>query len=343
VVWTLSARTTHADGAPLMGTVFISYRRGDSSGHTGRLFDSLEDHFGREPFFRDIESLEYGIDFPAELDKALASCRVMLVMIGPDWLTAQDGEVRRLDQPGDFVRLEVAAALARRDVRTIPVLVGGAEMPSSEDLPQDLKPLSARNGLEISDTRWDHDVSRLADALARTAGLKDRNAKQATSTGPASDVVLAPNKRASLLGKAALIALGAVGAVVGLIALDELLDGEPPQIALGTFEYKGLTWTTDTTATDYDWKEADAHCTSLGDGWRLPTIDELRTIADPNNPDEAGTKILPQFHAEIGSNLIWSSDEDGDANRFVFDFEELKPESLPSNFKGDAQALCVWW
>src|SRR6188768_3067300 len=107
-----------------MGTVFISYRRGDSSGHTGRLFDRLEQRFGRDAFFRDLESLEYGIDFPREVEKALAACRIVLVVIGPGWLNARTNSgQRRLDQPQDFVRIEVAAALARSDVRTIPVLV----------------------------------------------------------------------------------------------------------------------------------------------------------------------------------------------------------------------------
>jgi hypothetical protein len=327
-----------------VSTVFISYRRGDSAGHTGRLLDSLDDRFGTEAFFRDLESLEVGGDFPAELDKALAGCSVVLVMIGPSWLTAQAGGTRRLDQPGDFVRLEVAGALARKDVRTIPVLVGGAAMPSGDELPEGLKPLASRNAIEISDSRWDYDVGRLADALVRTAGLKDRRAvQQTTSTGPASDVARPkPNKRPSFLGKAALVVLGGVGAVLGLIVLDAMLSGEPPEIALGTFEHDGLTWTTDTVATDFDWSGADAHCTGLGDGWRLPTIEELRTVADPNDPDENGTKILRPFHAEIGSNWIWSSDVDGDAKRFVFDFEGLEATSVPTDFKEGAQALCVW-
>lgn len=325
-----------------MSTVFISYRRGDSAGHTGRLLDSLDDRFGAEAFFRDLESLEIGGDFPAELDKALAGCTVVLVMIGPNWLTAQTGGVRRLDQQGDFVRQEVAGALARKDVRTIPVLVGGATMPSGDQLPPELKALASRNAIEISDSRWDYDVGRLADALVRTAGLKDLHAKQTTSTGPASDVAVGTNKRASVLGKGALIALGAVGAVLGLIALDAWLTA--PEIALATFDHEGLTWTTDSLATNFDWNEASAHCEQLGDGWRLPTIEELSAIADPKNPDENGTKILKPFHAEIGSNWIWSSEPDSNdaEKRLAFDFEELKPTSLPIGFKDGAQALCVW-
>jgi Protein of unknown function (DUF1566)/TIR domain len=326
-----------------VSTVFISYRRGDSAGHTGRLLDSLDNRFGTEAFFRDLESLEIGGDFPAELEKALAGCSVVLVMIGPGWLTAQSGGVRRLDQQGDFVRQEVAGALARKDVRTIPVLVGGATVPSSSDLPEELRPLASRNAIEISDSRWDYDVGRLADALVRTAGLKDLHAQQATSTGSASNVALAPNKRASLLGKAGLLVLGGAGTVLALLGLDAWLTA--PEIALATFDHEGLTWTTDTTATNLDWNGANAHCSALGEGWRLPTIEELRTVADPNNPNETGTKILKPFHAEIGSNWIWSSDPDADdaAKRLAFDFEELKPTSLAIDFNKGAQALCVWF
>jgi hypothetical protein len=207
-----------------MSTVFISYRRGDSSGHTGRLFDSLEDRFGREAFFHDVESLEYGLDFPAELEKALTGSRAVLVMIGPNWLTAQVNGVRRLDQESDFVRIEVAAALARKDVRTIPVLVGGATMPSSEQLPEPLKALATRNGIEISDSRWDYDLGRLADALARATGLQERQTatRSPTSTQPAEGLAITTGQRASGHGKFVWIAVGAVAAVLALVAIAEI-------------------------------------------------------------------------------------------------------------------------
>jgi len=207
-----------------MSTVFISYRRGDSSGHTGRLFDSLEERFGREAFFHDVESLEYGLDFPAELEKALTGSRAVLVMIGPNWITSQVNGVRRLDQENDFVRLEVAAALARKDVRTIPVLVGGATMPSSEQLPEPLKALATRNGIEISDSRWDYDLGRLADALARATGLKDLQTKAASpsSTQSAEGLAITTGQRASGPSKFVWIAVGAVAAVLALVAIAEI-------------------------------------------------------------------------------------------------------------------------
>jgi len=148
-----------------VGTIFISYRRDDSGGHTGRLFDALSSRFGGASVFRDIEDLEPGVDFVDALDKALNLCDVLLVIIGPGWSTAAGPAGRRLDQPDDFVRMEVAKAL-ERNVRVVPVLVAGATMPDTDELPENLRLLARRNAIELSDTRWDYDVGRLGDTLA---------------------------------------------------------------------------------------------------------------------------------------------------------------------------------
>ena len=148
-----------------METIFISYRRYDSGGHTGRLFDALSDRFGGTSVFRDIEDLEPGVDFVDALDKALNQCAALLVIIGPNWSTAAGPAGRRLDQPDDFVRMEVAKAL-ERNVRVVPVLVAGATMPGTDELPENLRLLARRNAIELSDTRWDYDVGRLGDTLA---------------------------------------------------------------------------------------------------------------------------------------------------------------------------------
>lgn len=141
------------DPAAAAAAVFISYRRGDSAGHTGRLSDSLERRLGSERLFRDIDDLEAGVDFPSALEQALAQCRAMLVVIGPTWSTMADEHGRRIVQDGDWVRAEVAAAITRADVMTIPVLVNGARLPSANELPADLHALLRRNALELSDTR----------------------------------------------------------------------------------------------------------------------------------------------------------------------------------------------
>lgn len=150
-----------------MPNIFISYRREDSLGHTGRLFDRLGKHFGKAHVFMDIAGIEPGLDFVEAIDKAVGSCDVFIVVIGKQWLNATDADGRRrLDNPEDFIRLELATAL-RRNIRVIPVLVQGAAAPSSENLPEDLKKISRFQAHEISDSRWDFDVGKLIEALEK--------------------------------------------------------------------------------------------------------------------------------------------------------------------------------
>ncbi|OJH35946.1 toll/interleukin-1 receptor domain-containing protein [Cystobacter ferrugineus] len=148
-----------------MARIFVSYRREDSPGHIGRLYDHLVAHFGKKLVFRDIETIEPGADFVHTIEEAVESCGVLLAVIGPQWLGARDKQGRRrLDNPKDFVRLEVAAALSR-DVRVIPVLVGGATFPSEEELPPDLAPLARRNAIEINDPHFRTDMAHLIRAI----------------------------------------------------------------------------------------------------------------------------------------------------------------------------------
>ena len=124
-----------------MAKIFISYRRGDSIGHTGRLFDLLSKHFGNAQIFMDIDTIGPGEDYAEVIKKTCESCEVLLAVIGRSWLDAidQDGN-RRLDDPGDFVRLEIVHVL-EKGVRVVPVLVDGARMPDAKSLPPDLKNL----------------------------------------------------------------------------------------------------------------------------------------------------------------------------------------------------------
>ena len=148
-----------------MPVVFISYRRGDSAGHAGRMFDHLARRFGHTSVFMDVAGIKPGVDFVDEIDRAVGRCDVLIVVIGREWLTSADGKGRRrLDDAADFVRVEVAAAL-KRNVRVIPALVEGATMPAAEALPADLRPLARRNAIELSDTRWDSDLGILMKAL----------------------------------------------------------------------------------------------------------------------------------------------------------------------------------
>jgi hypothetical protein len=150
-----------------MGAIFISYRRDDADGHAGRLFQNLREVFGAESVFMDVVGIEPGVDFRKTIDAKLTACSVLLAMMGRQWLVIQKpGGPRRLDDDNDFVRLETAAAL-RRDIHVIPVLVQGARMPTADELPDDLKDLAYRNGVELTHARWDSDVQLLVQALAR--------------------------------------------------------------------------------------------------------------------------------------------------------------------------------
>jgi Heavy-metal resistance protein CzcE/TIR domain len=148
-----------------MRAIFISYRRDDTEGHAGRLFEDLCDRFGKDAVFMDVAGLEAGRDFRRAIEQQIASCGVLLAVIGKNWLTVADAQGRRrLDDPYDFVRLETAGAL-KRDIPVIPVLVHQAEMPHAEDLPDDLKDLAFRNGVELAHARWASDVKLLIAAL----------------------------------------------------------------------------------------------------------------------------------------------------------------------------------
>lgn len=148
-----------------MRAIFISYRREDAEGQAGRLFDDLVTKFGEDSVFMDVAGIEPGRDFRRAIDEQVASCGVLLAVIGKSWFDAKDESGRRrLDDPADFVRLETASAL-KRDIPVIPVLVRGASMPRPEQLPPDLAELAYRNAVELTHARWDSDVQLLVKAL----------------------------------------------------------------------------------------------------------------------------------------------------------------------------------
>ena len=148
-----------------MPGVFISYRRDDTSGYAGRLYDELSARFGKDLVFIDIDSIHAGENFVDVIERRIASCSVVIVLMGKAWLSIVDERgQRRLDNPHDFVRLEVASAF-RRNIPVIPVLVGGAKMPGTEQLPAALVPLAHLNAIEIFDQLFRESVSRLAESL----------------------------------------------------------------------------------------------------------------------------------------------------------------------------------
>jgi TIR domain len=159
--------------------IFISYRRGDTAYPAAWLFDQLASHFGRDRVFKDIDSIALGQDFIEAINAAVGSCDVLLALIGERWLrlTHPNGRLR-LNDPGDFVRLEIETALAR-DVRVIPILVEGAQMPRTDELPASLAGLTRRQALELSPGRFEFDTRRLLMTLDRTIAEAHDQARQA--------------------------------------------------------------------------------------------------------------------------------------------------------------------
>ncbi len=174
--------------------IFISYRRSDSAGFALALHESLGEAFGKDRLFMDLHAIAAGADFVSAIEEALGSCQLLVALIGPDWLEATSaGGGRRLDDPNDYVRLEIATALAR-GIAVMPVLVGDASMPRAHQLPEPLKPLSRRNGFELRNARFKDDVAALVAAM--------ENILRVTETVP-----IRPQARRGL---------GAVAAAVGL-------------------------------------------------------------------------------------------------------------------------------
>jgi hypothetical protein len=157
--------------------IFVCYRRDDSSGHAGRLYDKLGDHFGTDRIFMDIDKIEPGEDFVAVIENAVGSCDILIAVIGQRWLPNPNQESSWFDNPNDFVRLEISAAL-NRDIRVIPVLVQKVSMPKPQDLPDDLVQLCRRNAVELSDLRWRRDVEHLIDVLERILSKQEAMRRQ---------------------------------------------------------------------------------------------------------------------------------------------------------------------
>ena len=151
----------------MAGKIFISYRRDDAKADARSLYQQLSRAFGARRLFMDIDTIEKGRDFALVLNEHLTQSSVLLAVIGPKWLSMRNAQgVRRLDDPADFVRLEIASAL-KRDIAVIPVLVDGARLPSADELSADLKPLARRQAVIITHENFKSDANQLEAALKR--------------------------------------------------------------------------------------------------------------------------------------------------------------------------------
>ena len=145
--------------------IFLSYRRDDTGGRAGRLFDLLVARFGARNVFQDVTAVAPGRDFAAQVDAAVTGSDAVLVVVGPSWLGMTDDQgARRIDHPDDFVRREVSMALAT-GMPVVPVLVDDASFPSAEELPDELAPLRLRQAVILRDVSWHQDVDDLIRRL----------------------------------------------------------------------------------------------------------------------------------------------------------------------------------
>ena len=149
--------------------IFISYRRDDAAGDSHAIHDRLTDHLGGAQIFMDVHDIAPGADFVQRLQDVVQGCDVVVALIGKRWAGESAGQAARIQDPKDWVHIEVAEAL-KRGIRVIPVLLDGASMPTAEALPADLHALRRLNAMEVRTTRLDADVRDLVGATVQAVG-----------------------------------------------------------------------------------------------------------------------------------------------------------------------------
>ncbi len=178
--------------------IFINYRKDDSPWNSLALYQELIKHFGKENIFKDLNTILPGTDFIESIEDALESCDVLLVLISEHWLDIKDKNGnRRINNPDDFVRIEIASAL-RRNIKVIPVLFDNAVLPAASELPEDLKKLSHRQSIEIDKTRFDADTARLVATIKSI--LQATAKKTEPETGTENTVTPTPDDEFFLPG-----------------------------------------------------------------------------------------------------------------------------------------------
>ena len=213
-----------------MQGIFISYRRDDTSAYSRLLYERLAQEFGQNLVFMDVETIrEPGTDFVDAINEGVDKCTVLLALIGKDWLSCDSDGKRRLDDPEDFVRIEIASAL-KRNVLVIPIVVQDAKIPIADDLPQELKILARRQALKLSHEDWDYDIGKLIDALAKIPGFERRKVD-----GGGGSPQPAPVRKGWSTGALAFTALAAVVLVLGGLVMlsmnsDEMDPAPPPVV-----------------------------------------------------------------------------------------------------------------
>src|SRR5271154_960107 len=178
-----------------MPKISISYRRADSEAMTGRIFDRLISHFGKDAIFRDIDDIPPGIDFRVHINETLRKTNILLAIVGPGWLGALSGGLDRIHEESDPVRVEVETALRRR-VPIIPILIGSTRMPSSDQLPPSLKDFAFRNAVKLDTGQdFDYHMDRLIRAMDAILGQTSKSPPSGETKIPAGPAKSSPPSR----------------------------------------------------------------------------------------------------------------------------------------------------
>ncbi len=326
-----------------MADIFLSYRRDDSRADAGRIHDRLSQRFGHERVFMDVDDVSPGADFVELLHETLAHCGAVVVVIGRDWLGSDAGE-SRLDDPGDFVRLELATAL-RRGIAVFPVLVGGATLPQRDALPDELQPLLERQALEIRHSRFSDDCNRLINALARAVDSHGGMRRRTVLLGAAGAVLglaglwagwgrLSRARTASLRAKPMLVSGDAARAMTVRHDFYHAHFNPAGGADRGSFDRRvvgndvvivdrvhRLMWQHGGTRMPLPADRARRAPGRLNDrqfagfaNWRLPTLDEAMSVmrATPTGPYH----LPPQFDA-ASAPFVWTADRAGPGTGWV--------------------------
>ncbi|MEM6625099.1 MAG: SUMF1/EgtB/PvdO family nonheme iron enzyme [Pseudomonadota bacterium] len=190
-----------------MSKIFISYRRDDSQWQTKSVYEALAKVVDdpKVDIFYDLDSMTVGLNFKQQIDMTVAQCDMVLAMIGRNWLNAADPDTgkRRLDDPRDFVRAEIAAAL-KRDIPVVPVLLDGVAVPEADELPEDIRELSMRHGVKLRADSFDNDVG----VLIRGLNIGQQVPADKPSRSPGADTKASPGGVVAAVVALLLVSLG---------------------------------------------------------------------------------------------------------------------------------------
>ncbi|MBN2304323.1 MAG: SUMF1/EgtB/PvdO family nonheme iron enzyme [Anaerolineae bacterium] len=277
-----------------MPHIFISYRRTDSEVIAGRIYDRLSHRaaFGAEQVFKDVDDIPFGVDFRDHIDRAVATNDAILVIIGPQWLAVTDKQGhRRLDDPKDFVRIEVETALKRGNL-VVPVLVNDARMPDAADLPPALEPLAYRNAAKVrNDPDFHRDMDRLIADLKHSFRHQEKTGAFA-STSPTRQIRRAGWALGALVGLVLLAVIALAAAGIGPFGGDDDDTATPEREDIPTqIAAADDTATPEPTATERPTAEATAAAAAQPTDTPLPTQEptDTPTPAPTNTPVPSAT------------------------------------------------------